>query len=52
VWFHVPVSSSSGGTVETPLERTASAELFGACVDRYGVRWMVDDTGEVVFGAN
>lgn len=41
-----------GGTVEMPLERTSWAELFGACVDRYGVHWMVDYTGEVRFGAS
>lgn len=42
---------ADGGTVTMPLERTAWAELYGACVDRYGVRWMVDYTGEVRFGA-
>jgi PhnB protein len=42
---------AEGGTVTMPLERTAWAELYGACVDRYGVHWMVDDTGEVVFGS-
>jgi PhnB protein len=43
---------SDGGAVEMPLERTSWAELFGACVDRYGVHWMVDFTGEVRFGAS
>ncbi len=38
---------AAGGSVMMPLERTGWAELFGSCVDRYGVRWMVDFTGEV-----
>lgn len=41
---------ADGGNIEMPLERTAWAELFGSCVDRYGVHWMVDYTGEVRFG--
>ena len=36
-----------GGTVTMPLERTAWAERFGSCIDRYGVHWMVDYTGDV-----
>jgi PhnB protein len=42
---------SAGGTTTMPLERTPWAELFGACIDRYGIVWMVDFTGEVVFEA-
>jgi PhnB protein len=38
---------AAGGTVTMPLERTAWAERFGSCVDRYGVHWMVDYTGDV-----
>ena len=38
-----------GGTVTMPLERTSWAELFGACIDRFGVAWMVDYTGGVQF---
>jgi PhnB protein len=41
---------AAGGTVTMPLERTAWAELFGSCVDRFGVHWMVDFTGGVQFG--
>jgi PhnB protein len=41
---------SAGGTVTMPLERTAWAELFGSWIDRFGVNWMVDYTGEVQFG--
>jgi PhnB protein len=40
---------ASGGTVSMPLERTQWAELFGACVDRYGIHWSVDYTGDVQF---
>jgi PhnB protein len=41
---------AEGGTVSMPLERVAWSELFGACVDRFGVRWMVDYEGSVQFG--
>lgn len=41
---------AEGGSVSMPLERAAWSELFGSCVDRYGVRWIVDFTGEVQFG--
>lgn len=41
---------ADGGTVTMPLERTAWAERFGACIDRYGVNWMIDYTGDVQFG--
>lgn len=40
---------ADGGSVSMPLERVAWSELFGSCVDRYGVRWIVDYTGEVRF---
>lgn len=40
---------SEGGTVSMPLEKVAWSELFGACVDRFGVRWMVDYEGSVQF---
>ncbi|WP_309130807.1 VOC family protein [Brevibacterium sp.] len=33
---------SDGGEVQMPLEKTFWAEAFGACVDRFGVSWMVD----------
>ena len=42
---------ADGGTVSMPLERVAWSELFGSCVDRFGVHWMVDFAGEVEFGA-
>lgn len=42
---------SEGGTVSMPLGKTEWAERFGACVDPYGVQWMLNYTGEVQFGA-
>ena len=33
---------SDGGTVVTPLERQMWGDEFGQCVDRFGVRWMVN----------
>ena len=40
---------AEGGTVSMPLERVAWSELFGSCIDRFGVRWIVDyeGTGQV-----
>ncbi len=42
---------ADGGSVAMPLERTSWSELFGGCVDRYGVRWIVDYEGSVQLGA-
>jgi PhnB protein len=36
-----------GGAVEMELQRTAWAEKYGSCRDRFGVQWMVDYTGDV-----
>jgi len=33
---------TAGGKVETPLEKQMWGDTFGACVDRYGVSWLVD----------
>jgi PhnB protein len=33
---------SESATVTVPLERQMWGDEFGACVDRYGVSWMVD----------
>jgi PhnB protein len=41
---------AEGGTISMPIERVAWSELFGSCVDRYGVRWIVDYQGDVQFG--
>ncbi|MBA2668354.1 MAG: VOC family protein [Trueperaceae bacterium] len=43
---------AAGGTATMPLERTSWAELFGSCIDRFGVHWMVDYTGDVQLGQN
>jgi len=41
---------AAGGTIEMPLQRTEWAEKYGSCVDRFGVRWMVNYAGTVRFG--
>lgn len=41
---------SDGGVVAMQLEPTSWSELFGSCVDRFGVHWMVDYAGEVPSG--
>jgi PhnB protein len=33
---------SEGGTVSVPLEKQMWGDEFGMCVDRFGVRWMVN----------
>jgi PhnB protein len=33
---------SDGGTVRMPLEKQMWGDIFGQCVDRFGVVWMVD----------
>ena len=33
---------SEGGTVEVPLDKQVWGDVFGACADRFGVRWMVN----------
>lgn len=33
---------SEGGTVSVPLEKQMWGDEFGACVDRFGVPWMVN----------
>lgn len=38
-----------GGTVEMALAKTEWAESYGCCVDKYGIRWMINYTGSVVF---
>lgn len=41
---------ADGGTVEMEPQKTEWAELYGSLKDRYGVKWMVMYTGDVVFG--
>lgn len=33
---------SAGGTATMPLEKQIWGDEFGACVDRYGIAWMVN----------
>ena len=36
---------SDGGQVTVPLEKQMWGDEFGACVDRFGLSWMVNITG-------
>ena len=38
---------SEGGHIEMALQKTGWAEKYGSCVDKYGIRWMVNYTGNV-----
>lgn len=40
---------SDGGEVEMPLEQTEWAEKFGQCIDRFGIQWVINYTGNVQF---
>ena len=33
---------AEGGTVQMPIQQTFWAALFGMCVDRFGIPWMVN----------
>jgi PhnB protein len=33
---------SDGGTVPAPLERQMWGDEFGACVDQFGIEWIVN----------
>lgn len=35
---------SSGGTVTVPFEKAPWGDIFGMCVDKFGVQWMVNVT--------
>lgn len=37
---------SENGAVTVPLQKQMWGDEFGACVDRFGVSWMVDITGQ------
>ena len=39
---------AEGGEVQMPFAPTFWSQGFGACVDRFGVSWMVDTAGEVM----
>ena len=36
---------TTGGTVEEPLEKAPWGDKFGMCTDKFGIRWMVNITG-------
>lgn len=33
---------SDGGTITMPLEKQMWGDLYGSCVDKFGIPWMVD----------
>ena len=37
---------SEGGTVSVPLEKQMWGDVFGMCVDRFGIPWLVNITGQ------
>lgn len=37
---------SSGGQVETPLEKQLWGDEFGMCTDQFGISWMVNIAGD------
>ena len=37
---------SGGGTVTMPLEKAIWGDSFGMCVDKFGVQWLVNITGQ------
>jgi PhnB protein len=43
---------SEGGTVTVPLERAPWGDSFGMCVDKFGVRWMVNIAGAESAGSS
>jgi PhnB protein len=42
---------SNGGDVQMPLAKTEWAEKYGMCVDKFGIQWMVNYTGNVQFSS-
>ncbi len=37
---------SAGGTVTMPLEKAMWGDWFGMCVDKFGVQWLVNISGQ------
>ena len=37
---------SSGGTVTMPLQKAQWGDSFGMCVDKFGIQWLVNITGQ------
>jgi PhnB protein len=48
---HLFNALSEGGTIEMRLQQTSWAEKYGSCIDKFGVQWMVNYTGNVQFNA-
>lgn len=42
---------SKGGKVQMPLMQTEWAEKYGDFIDKYGIHWMVNYTGNMEFSA-
>jgi len=42
-WFD---KLADGGTVTMPLEKAPWGDFFGMCVDRFGIPWMVNVSGQ------
>lgn len=40
---------SEGGDIEMPLQKTDWAEKYGSLADKFGIRWMLNYTGDVQF---
>lgn len=38
---------SEGGHIEMALQKTGWAEKYGSCVDKFGIHWMVNYSGNV-----
>ncbi|MGZ3610457.1 MAG: VOC family protein [Ktedonobacteraceae bacterium] len=37
---------SAGGTITMPLEKAIWGDSFGMCIDKFGVQWLVNITGQ------
>ena len=37
---------SEGGTVAMPLDKAPWGDIFGMCIDRFGISWLVNIAGE------
>ena len=42
---------SAGGTVTMPLEKAPWGDSFGMCLDKYGVSWLVNISGDQPAGS-
>jgi PhnB protein len=46
-WFD---ELAEGGTITMPLEKAPWGDVFGMCVDRFGINWMVNVSGQAMDG--